>query len=62
MHDQTISLDLSGAIIADLEVTTDRIDESLYAVEGRHPDLGRVVVIESSVEAVLVSEVPLPDL
>ena len=62
MHDQTINLDLSGAIIADLEVTTDRIDESLYAVEGWHPDLGRVVVIESSAEAVLVSEVSLPDL
>jgi hypothetical protein len=62
MHDQTINLDLSAAIIADLEVTVDRIDESLYAVEGWHPDLGRVVVIESSAEAVLVSEVPLPDL
>jgi hypothetical protein len=62
MHDQTISLDLSGAIIADLDVTADRIDESLYAVEGWHPDLGRVVVIEGSAEAVLVSEVLLPDL
>ena len=61
MHDQTISLDLSGAIIADLEVTADQIDESLYAVEGWHPDLGRVVVIESSAEAELVSEVPLRD-
>jgi hypothetical protein len=61
MHHQTISLDLAGAIIADLEVTADRIDESLYAVEGWHPDLGRVVVIESSTEAVLVSEVPLLD-
>ena len=61
MHDQTISLDLSSAIIADLEVSTDRIDESLYAVEGRHPDLGRVVVIEGSTQAALVSEVPLPD-
>jgi hypothetical protein len=30
MHHQTISLDLAGA--ADLEVTEDRIDESLYAV------------------------------
>jgi hypothetical protein len=29
---------------------------------GLAPDLGRVVVIESSTEAVLVSEVPLPDL
>jgi hypothetical protein len=55
-------LDLAGAIIADLEVTEDRIDESLYAVEGWHPDLRRVVVIEGSAEAVLVSEVPLPDL
>ena len=62
MHDQTINLDLSGAVIADLEVTAERIDHSLYAVEGWHPDLGRVVVIESSAEAVLVSEVPLPDL
>jgi hypothetical protein len=62
MHHQTISLALAGAIIADLEVTADRIDESLYAVEGRHPDLGRVVVIEGSVETVLVSEVPLPNL
>ena len=40
MHDQAINLDLSAAIIADLEVTADRIDESLYAVEGRHPDWG----------------------
>jgi hypothetical protein len=62
MHHQTISLALAGAIIADLEVTADRIDASLYAVEGWHPDLRRVVVIESSTEAVLVSEVPLPDL
>jgi hypothetical protein len=62
MHDQTISLDLSGAIIADLEVTADRIDESLYAVEGWHPDLGRVVVIEGSTQALLVSEVSLPGL
>ena len=62
MHHQTISLDLAGAIIADLEVTEDRIDESFYAIEGRHPDLGRVVVIESSAQAVLVSEVPLPEI
>jgi hypothetical protein len=62
MHDQTIDLDLSGAVIADLEVTAERIDESLYAVEGWHPDLGRVMVIEGSSEAVIVSEVPLPDL
>ena len=62
MHHQTISLDLARAIIADLEVTADRIDESLYAVEGWHPDLGRVVVIEGSTQALLVSEVPLPDL
>jgi hypothetical protein len=61
MHHQTISLDLAGAIIADLEVTEDRIDGSLYAVEGWHPDLGRVVVIEGSAEAVLLSEVPLPE-
>jgi hypothetical protein len=61
-HQTTISLALAGAIIADLEVTADRIDASLYAVEGWHPDLRRVVVIESSTEAVLVSEVPLPDL
>jgi hypothetical protein len=61
MHDQTIDLDLSGAVIADLEVTAERIDESLYAVEGWHPDLGRVMVIEGSSEAVIVSEVPLPD-
>jgi hypothetical protein len=39
----------------------DRIDGPLYAVEGWHPDLGRVVVIEGSAEAVLVSEVPLPE-
>jgi hypothetical protein len=62
VHHQTISLDLAGAIIADLEVTEDRIDGLLYAVEGWHPDLGRVVVIEGSVETVLVSEVPLPNL
>jgi hypothetical protein len=62
MHHQTINLDLSSAIIADLEVTADRIDASLYAVEGWHPDLGRVVVIEGSAQALLVSEVPLPDL
>jgi hypothetical protein len=62
MHHQIINLDLSSAIIADLEVAADRIDESLYAVEGWHPDLGRVVVIEGSAQAVLVSEVPLPDL
>jgi hypothetical protein len=62
MHHQTISLDLAGAIIADLEVTADRIDESLYTVEGWHPDLGRVVVIEGSAQALLVSEVPLPNL
>jgi len=62
MHHQTISLDLAGVIIADLEVTGDRIDESLYAIEGWHPDLGRVVVIESSAQAVLVSEVPLPEI
>ena len=61
-HQTTISLALAGAIIADLEVTADRIDASLYAVEGWHPDLRRVVVIEGSAEAVLVSEVPLPDL
>jgi hypothetical protein len=61
MHHQTISLDLAGAIIADLEITEDRIDGPLYAVEGWHPDLGRVVVIEGSTEAVLVSEVPLPE-
>jgi hypothetical protein len=58
----TISLALAGAIIADLKVTKDRIDGPLYAVEGWHPDLGRVVVIEGSAQAVLVSEVPLPDL
>jgi hypothetical protein len=62
MHHQTISLNLAGDIIADLEVTEDRIDELLYAVEGWHPDLGCVVVIEGSAEALLVSEVPLPDL
>jgi hypothetical protein len=62
MHHQIINLDLSSAIIADLEVAADRIDASLYAIEGWHPDLGRVVVIEGSTEAVLVSEVPLPDL
>jgi hypothetical protein len=62
MHHQTISLALAGAIIADLEVSADRIDASLYAVAGWHPDLGRVVVIEGSAQAVLVSEVPLPDL
>ena len=62
MHHQTISLDLAGAIIADLEVTEDRIDGPLYAIEGWHPDLGRVVVIESNAQAVLMSEVPLPDL
>jgi hypothetical protein len=61
MHHRTISLDLAGALIADLEVSEDRIDESLYAVEGWHPDLGRVVVIEGSAQAVLVSEVPLPE-
>ncbi len=59
MHHQTISLDLAGVIIADLEVTEDRIDGLLYAVEGWHPDLGRVVVIEGSAEAVLVLKVPL---
>jgi hypothetical protein len=62
MHHQTISLALAGAIIADLEVTEDRIDEALYAVEDWHPDLGRVMVIEGSAQAVLVSEMPLPDL
>jgi hypothetical protein len=62
MHHQIINLDLSSAIIADLEVTADRIDASLYAVEGWHPDLGRVLVIEGSAQALLVSEVPLPDL
>jgi hypothetical protein len=61
MHHQTINLALAGAIIADLEVTAERIDASLYAVEGWHPDLGRVVVIEGSAQALLVSEVPLPD-
>ena len=61
MHHKIINLDLSSAIIADLEVTADRIDELLYAIEGWHPDLGRVVVIEGSAQAVLVSEVPLPD-
>jgi hypothetical protein len=60
MHHQTISLDLAGAIIADLEVTEDRIDGPLYAIEGWHSDLGRIVVIESSADAVLVSKVPLP--
>jgi hypothetical protein len=61
-HQTTISLALAGAIIADLEVSADRIDASLYAVEGWHPDLGRIVVIEGSAGALLVSEVPLPDL
>jgi hypothetical protein len=56
MHHQTISLDLAGAIIED------RIDGPLYAAEGWHPDLGRVLVIEGSAEAVLVSEVPLPEI
>ncbi|WP_046863287.1 hypothetical protein [Microvirga massiliensis] len=62
MHHTTITLDLAGAIIADLDVAEDRIDWQLYAVEGWHPDLGRVVVIESSAQAVLVSEVPLPEI
>jgi len=48
MHHQIISLDLAGAIIADLEIIEDRIDGPLYAVEGWHPDLGRVVMIEGN--------------
>jgi hypothetical protein len=62
MHHQTISLDLAGAIIADLEITDDRIDGLLYAVEGWYPDLGRVLVIEGSTEAVLISEVRLSEI
>ncbi|WP_046869049.1 hypothetical protein [Microvirga massiliensis] len=61
-HHQAISLDLAGAVIADLEVTEDWIDGPLYTVEGWHPDRGRGAVIEGSAEALLVSEVPLPGL
>jgi hypothetical protein len=61
MFHRTITLARSGAIIADLDVTRDRVDMQLYTVEGWHPDLGRVVLIEGDEGALLISEIPLPE-
>jgi hypothetical protein len=57
----TITLERSGAIIAELDAARDRIDGPLYTIEGWHPDLGRVVLIEGDEGALLISETPLPE-
>ena len=61
MFHRTITLERSGAIIAELDVARDRIDGQLYAIEGWHPDLGRVVLIEGDEGALLISEIPVPE-
>jgi hypothetical protein len=44
MHHRTINLDRAGAISAGPEVTADRTNELLYAVESQYPDPRRIVV------------------
>ena len=62
MQHHAITLALAADIITDLKAAEERCDGNFYVITGWHPDLGCVVVIEGSAEALIVSEVPLPDL
>jgi hypothetical protein len=62
MRHHIISRELAGDIIADLKAAEERIDGELYAVHGWHPDLGEVTIIEGPDFAVLLCELPLPEL
>jgi hypothetical protein len=62
MHHHAITLDLAADIIADLTDAEERCDGNFYVVTGWHPDLGQVTVIEGAEFALLLCELPLPEI
>jgi hypothetical protein len=62
MHHHAITLDLAADIIADLKAAEERCDGNFYVITGWHPDLGEVTIIEGAEFALLICELPLPEL
>jgi hypothetical protein len=61
MRHYAISFELAGDILADVEISEMRSEEHFDAIGGLHPDLGKVMVIRTRVDAFLFCEKDLKD-